>query len=214
LIRRYVAAGSVTFTLVAASPAAAQSPAEVFPRSTGMAAPPGPTAADTRPIIFSPDRGVVELQLNGVALVDGVWEKGWFPVCVGPCAGLAPIAEKYRVGGPNIRNSRVFAIAPGSEPLRLEAKSGSMTGFSFGMAATIVGGIALPAGLFVAGMTGFCGLSNQPGACDSQATTQAIFLSVAGLGAVTLVTGILLLVNNKTVVSGDERPALAAPRRD
>jgi hypothetical protein len=177
-----------------------------LPIETAPSSPPPPA---TRAVTFSPDSPKAQLEFHGISVVDGIWKEGWIPVCIGPCAQSVPVSARYRVAGSWITASRRFEIGPGSQPLHLEANTGSSVGRIVGTIATIVGGVAFAGGLLVAGFAGFCGLSNQPGACGSRDEQQTIGLLVAGLGGVSLASGIVLVVQNRTIVAGDAPPTSA-----
>lgn len=166
-----------------------------------------PLGAPTRAIVFVPDRPDAELQREGIGLVNGIWVEGWFPVCVGPCSTAAPLAKRYRVGGPGIRHSKPFEVGPGPNPLQLNVTTGLIAPFVVGVVAIPVGGVAVGMGALVAGFADLCGTDNHdPHACDSRDTAKAFGLLAVGLGAAAVVTGILLITGSKTSVDGIEPP--------
>jgi hypothetical protein len=205
--RRLVhSASCVLLAALMASSATAQTPpsgAMPMANEIETTTPSVPPPPRTRPIVFSPDPADATLEFRGIGLVDGIWRDGWIPVCVGPCAGQVPVAERYRVGGPGVNHSRLFQIGPGVTPLHLEAKAGSAFGYYMGTAATIVGGVALPFGLVAGALADLC-IGDGGATCGDNSTQKVAGFVTAGLGAAALVTGILLLVRNRTVVSGDE----------
>ena len=162
-----------------------------------------PQPPPTRPIVFTPDKPEAQLEFRGIGLVDGVWKDGWIPVCVGECAGLVPLGEKYRVNGPGIHRSRQFEIGPGRTPLYIEARTGSTAGNIVGIGAVVLGAVALPAGLLAWGFSGTC-IGDGGERCPDPEPQRSIGILMAIGGAIALVTGIVQVVQNRTVVTGDE----------
>jgi hypothetical protein len=201
--RPLVAAGILVAWLCASSAVAQVSATPSTDPSAKQYEPASAPAVPTRSIVFTPDRERARLELHGIGLVDGIWTHGWIPVCVGRCMGQVPLGEKYRVNGAGIRQSRIFPIGPGPTPLYLQAKTGSAIGYGLGMAQTIVGATALPGGLLMFGMLDIC-IGDGGQVCPDNSTEKAVSLTVAGLGAIALIAGIVQMVRNKTVVTGDE----------
>ena len=203
--RRSLVAGTLAAWLAASSAIAQGPPAPLADPSATPPYPTTPSVLPTRPIVFTPDREGARLELRGVGIVDGTWTDGWIPVCVGRCMGQVPLADMYRVEGKGIHPSRTFAIGPGPTPLYLTAKTGSASGYGLGMAQMIIGATALPGGLLTYGILTIC-IGDGGRVCDDNTTEKAVSLTIATLGAVALVAGIVQMVRNKTVVTGDEPP--------
>jgi hypothetical protein len=165
--------------------------------------PASPQTPRTRAVVFTPDTPEAQLELQGIGLVDGVWKDGWIPVCSGPCAGLVPLSEKYRVNGPGIHRSRHFEIGPGPTPLYLQAKTGSSLGNGLGITALVLGAVALPVGLLFWGYAGTC-IGDGGESCPDPEPQRSVSILVAVVGAAALAIGIVQVVQNKTVVTGDE----------
>jgi len=172
---------------------------------TVVAPPPAPMQL-TRPVVYFPDRPSAELQLRGVAFVNGAPTHGWFPVCVGPCVRYVPAPSFYRVAGRGIDGSRLFEIAPGPTPLYLRAKTGSTSSATLGWFATAAGGAALSGGLFMAFIAEICRDNIH---CGNSPPPLGPPLAVAGVGAIVLVIGLATVLRNQTKVSGDEPPMRA-----
>jgi len=75
---------------------------------------------------------------------------GWELACTTPCDAELPLANQYRVAGPNVRRSRPFGItaSPGQHVV-LTISAGSKGAFAGGIALVGAGGAAAGIGLVV-----------------------------------------------------------------
>ena len=199
---------AIAQTLTPISPPSEDPPSAPAPSSAAVPSRPLPTdpSVPTRAIAFYPDRPEVQLQFHGVDLIRGIWREGWLPACNGPCTGSVPVAQRYRVAGPDVHASSDFAIAPGTTPLRLDANTGSASGFTLGTVAAIGGGAVLGSALLFAIANGGCRPSDPPQLCDRHDGEQTTLLVVAGAGAVALIIGFFQMKANRTTVAVVEQP--------
>ena len=132
--------------------------------------------------------------------------KTWVEVCRAPCDQRVPASGNYRIGGSGVRASRTFVIDAGTDDrVFIEVDPSSKGWFVGGIVLTSVGGLTTIIGLFVALIGAAASdLSKQ----DNSLTAGG--LTVAGVGAVATVAGVVALVSNSksgATVSSTPPPA-------
>ena len=135
----------------------------------------------------------------------------WEDVCVAPCDRAVDGRGVYRVDGEGLMPSGSFRLPAGNVDLR--ARTGSKGGWVGGLLLTSLGAGFTLAGAMTAGFSTIP-VDSTSGNVESQRSARAFLLDFGlvalGIGVVSVVTGVALLVGNTTHVT-DGRAA--HPRR-
>jgi len=145
-----------------------------------------------RELVFESDSATAVLELWG--------DSSWRELCRAPCAVRMRVGDYYRVGGPGIRTSRVYAVRPNTGPLFVHAEARTITP---GIFVLIVGATTITTGLFI-----WSDATNPCHPCDDDQAR--IGVSLAAVGLPIIVLGIVLLSVNRTVLHFAPRPSTPA----
>jgi hypothetical protein len=158
----------------------------------GPAAPPSADAV-ARPPAPSPQR--IFVHLGGAP--DAVLEKKgagreWAPACASPCDKWLPADGTYRVGGPDIRSSTIFALAgPPGGRVDIDVDPASKAAFVGGIVATSVGYGVVPVGLLIM-LFGAIANSTCDFSSESNCSSSSSGDGLVAAGAITAVAGALV----------------------
>jgi hypothetical protein len=154
-----------------------------------------PTVAGSAIVHMDADPGVT---LESIAPGSERWELA----CTTPCDAELPLANPYRVAGPNVRPSRPFGItaSPGQHVV-LTISAGSKGASAGGIALMAAGGVAASIGLLILVFSALdaAGDPSQPdeGASPDRGPMIAgVVLMLAGVGMV--IGGVVLRATSKT----------------
>jgi hypothetical protein len=114
----------------------------------------------------------------------------WRPVCAMPCRRTLDPRLEYRVAGAGISRTKPFRLPIGQPNLRLDVETGSR-------ASRVLGIVFIPVGATVLGVS-LLGSLVSSAADDDDASRS--FLIAAGVGAVVMTGGIMLVRNNRSSV--------------
>ncbi|MEO7112856.1 MAG: hypothetical protein ABI183_20605 [Polyangiaceae bacterium] len=170
---------------------------QTAPQTTQVAQ---PAAQDQGNVFVHVDGGDVDVEMqtmNGTPAgkkVTGTWAT----MCSSPCDQELPLAGAYRLAGSGVRASRSFKLVghPGDH-VTISADPSSKGGFAGGIVLISVGVPVFVIGCFVELVVA---IVNAGSKIDNDYTdtsgAQIVGLSMMGLGAAGVVTGIVLIVNN------------------
>lgn len=180
--------------------------------TTGL--PPG-TRGSSAFVHVTADEGIV---LESLVPGSGRWDL----VCMAPCDVELPLANQYRIGGPNIRTSSPFGVSasPGQRVLITVAPA-SKAGFTGGVTLLSTGGAATGIGLVVLllGAIGMCTENkDDPKELGCAHRTSSEGLEIAGavitfVGVGLIVGGAILFASNSRTREKQAIAALAPPAR-
>lgn len=126
----------------------------------------------------------------------------WVTMCSSPCDMEMPLAPSYRLAGSGVRASRTFKLAgrPGDHVV-ITADSASKGAFVGGIVMIGVGVPVFVIGCFVELVVGIVnlashGTSYSEGEYVDTSGAQVVGLSMMGLGAASVITGIVLVAGN------------------
>lgn len=175
------------------------SPAQTAqPATTTQVAQPAPT--DQGNVWVHVDGGDVDVEMqtmngtpNGKRIVGT-----WATMCSAPCDQELPLSGAYRLAGSGVRASRSFKLAgkPGDHVV-ISADPSSKGAFAGGIVLISVGVPVFVIGMFVELVVGLVNLgSRATGEYDDTSGAQIVGLSMMGLGAAGVITGIVLIATN------------------
>ncbi|MGH7281051.1 MAG: hypothetical protein ACRELY_05975 [Polyangiaceae bacterium] len=178
------------------------------PLNTAQPAPataPPPAPAEQGTVLVHID-GDVDLEseatLNGAPSGKPV-KGGWATMCSSPCDQEMPLSGIYRLAGSGVRASRTFKLAGKSgDHVFISADPSSKGAFVGGIVLIGVGVPVFVIGCFVELVVGIVNLASHAsfgednGSYVDTSGAQVVGLSMMGLGAAGVITGIVLLASN------------------
>jgi hypothetical protein len=159
-----------------------------------------PPPADQGKVFVHIDGGDVDLEMetrDGTPAgkkVNGIWAT----MCSAPCDQEMPLGNGYRLAGSGVRASKSFMlVGHNGDHVTITADPSSKGAFAGGIVLISVGVPVFVIGCFVELVVGLVNLgSRADGTYDDTSGAQIVGLSMMGLGAAGVVTGIVLIANN------------------
>lgn len=184
-----------------------------------LPAPEAATTADAADVSVTPTtpigKGRVTLRGSGVRLerlartAEGYGTKvsGYDIICIAPCDAVVTPGGGYRVSGEGLRSSKHFEIGQGAHSIDAELGSNLRTGgalvfTALGGSAMFLGGVFAAVGTRTA--TDY-GSGTGKTTTHEDTTWRDTGLVLLGIGAVSLVVGLVLFANNANSVKLDDR---------
>ena len=202
------------------APKGTAGPGPVRPLPPLPPAPPSaPLAAAARP---TPPAPTVLVHIDGAEDAqleqDATHEDHWQVVCSAPCDMRLPVGPDYRVSGPGIRTSGTFGLDfESGKHETVTVSAASKPWFIIGIVSTAAGGAAALVGAAVglgASLASSVDTSNgDTASAQHENGVAAAGWTVAGIGALAIVAGIILIVTNAKTRTTQDLAHIAAPER-
>jgi hypothetical protein len=173
-------------------------PAQTPTTQTTQVAQPPP--ADQGNVFIHIDGGDVDLEMetqNGAPTGKRV-TGAWATMCSSPCDQEVPLGGSYRLAGSGVRASRAFKlIGRAGDHVTITADPSSKGAFAGGIVLISVGVPVFVIGCFVELVVAIVNAGSKiDGDYDDTSGAQIVGLSMMGLGAAGVVTGIVLIASN------------------
>ncbi len=166
------------------------------PQTTQVAQPP---PQDQGNVTVHIDGGDVDLEMESMSAPTGKRMSGsWATMCSSPCDQEVPVGATFRLAGSGVRPSKSFKlIGKAGDHVTVTADPSSKGAFAGGIVLISVGVPVFVIGCFVELVVGLVNLgSRATGEYDDTSGAQIVGLSMMGLGAAGVITGIVLIANN------------------
>jgi hypothetical protein len=149
---------------------------------------------------------------------DATHEDHWAAVCSAPCDMRLPVDAEYRISGPGIKTSGTFELEYQNGKNETVTVSGaSKPWFVIGIVSTAAGGASMLVGALVglaASLASTVDTNNgDTAAAQHEDGVSAAGWTVAGIGALALVAGIILIVTNAKTRTTQELARVTNPER-
>ena len=199
-------------------PTAAPEPARPLP-SLPPAPPSAPLAVPAKPM---PPAATVLVHVDGAEDAqleqDATHEDHWQVVCSAPCDTRLPVGPDYRVSGPGIRTSGIFGLDfQSGKNETITVSAASKPWFVIGIVSTAAGGAAAVVGALVGLGASLASRvdtdSGDTAGAQHEDGVAAAGWTVAGVGALAIVAGIILIVTNAKTRTTQDLARMATPER-
>jgi hypothetical protein len=150
--------------------------------------------------------GMVYVPNAGVVVPNIKHRESAHRLCTAPCAVTMPqyrAALEHRIVSEAVTDAGGFTFSDQGPAVLVRIKSGNAYRYNGGKFATIAGGVTLGLGALAAFIGSLL--------TDGQVPFIAGGLTAVGVGALSLVLGILAMLNNRTAVDIDADPTYVAP---